>query len=70
MSSLAECATGVAGSATPRSVAIARMAVVVYDGTSVALGECLGVPLLTLDQRIARAPGIRCDVDACPGETS
>jgi len=34
----------------------------VHDATYVALAESLDVPLLTLDQRIARAPGIGCDV--------
>ena len=39
-----------------------RRNLTVYDATYVALAESLDVPLLTLDQRIARAPGIRCDV--------
>lgn len=45
-----------------------RSNLTVYDGTYVALAEYLGVPLVTMDQRITRAPGIRCDVDAWPGE--
>jgi hypothetical protein len=28
--------------------------------------ELLGAPLVTLDQRIAQAPGIRCQVDTQP----
>ncbi|MGO4255745.1 type II toxin-antitoxin system VapC family toxin [Marmoricola sp. RAF53] len=34
-----------------------------YDAAYVALAEGLGVSLLTLDARLARAPGIRCAVE-------
>ena len=37
-----------------------RRAVTAYDGWYVALAESLGVPLATLDGRLARAPGPRC----------
>jgi predicted nucleic acid-binding protein len=33
-----------------------------YDGSYVALAESLGCALLTADQRLARAPGVRCSV--------
>jgi predicted nucleic acid-binding protein len=34
-----------------------------YDGLYVALAELLGVPLLTLDVRLAGAPGLRATVE-------
>ncbi len=34
-----------------------------YDAGYVALAEVLGCPPLTVDRRIARAPGIRCVVE-------
>jgi predicted nucleic acid-binding protein len=34
-----------------------------YDGLYVALAEGLGAPLLTLDARLARAPGVRAEVE-------
>jgi predicted nucleic acid-binding protein len=35
----------------------------IYDACYVALAEALRLPLLTADRRLARAPGIRCDVE-------
>lgn len=35
----------------------------IYDACYVALAEALQLPLLTADRRLARAPGIRCDVE-------
>jgi predicted nucleic acid-binding protein len=34
-----------------------------YDGLYVALAESLGKPLLTLDARLTRAPGLRAEVE-------
>lgn len=39
-----------------------------YDAAYVALAEAIGAPLVTLDRRLQRAPGIACAVDAPPGE--
>lgn len=33
-----------------------------YDAAYVALAETLGAPLLTADARLARAPGLECEV--------
>jgi len=37
-----------------------------YDACYVALAEILDAPLATLDLRLARAPGIRCEVRVPP----
>jgi predicted nucleic acid-binding protein len=39
-----------------------RANVTAYDATYVALAECLGAELVTLDRRLAGAPGITCRV--------
>ena len=40
-----------------------RENVSVYDAAYVALAELLGVVLVTADARLAKAPGLRCQVD-------
>ncbi len=40
-----------------------RSNVTPYDATYVALAEALSCPLLSADARLARTPGIRCQVD-------
>jgi predicted nucleic acid-binding protein len=40
-----------------------RANVTAYDGAYAALAEMLGLPLVTLDRRLARAPGLRCAVE-------
>jgi predicted nucleic acid-binding protein len=39
-----------------------RRTVTAYDACYVALAELLDAPLATLDVRLARAPGLRCQV--------
>jgi predicted nucleic acid-binding protein len=34
-----------------------------YDGLYVALAEALGAPLLTFDRRLAKAPGVRAEIE-------
>jgi predicted nucleic acid-binding protein len=38
----------------------------VYDASYVALAEVLGGPLVTLDRKLANAPGARCEVRVAP----
>ena len=40
-----------------------------YDATYVALAEALDAPLITLDQRLSEAPGIRCRVETPPARS-
>jgi predicted nucleic acid-binding protein len=39
-----------------------------YDGLYIALAERLGMPLVTLDGRLARAPGVRAAIEVVPVE--
>lgn len=39
-----------------------RANVTPYDAAYVGLAEALGCPLVTADERLASAPGIRCEV--------
>lgn len=43
-----------------------RENVTAYDAWYVALAEELGAPLATLDLRLSRAPGIRCELSLPP----
>ena len=39
-----------------------------FDASYVALAELLDAPLVTLDRRLAAAPGPRCEILAYPGD--
>jgi predicted nucleic acid-binding protein len=41
-----------------------RHVVTPYDAAYVALAEALNVVLVTADARLARAPGVRCEIEA------
>ncbi len=43
-----------------------RSNVTAYDGWYVALAEALSVPLITLDHKLTRAPGPRCEFTVPP----
>jgi predicted nucleic acid-binding protein len=45
-----------------------RGSVTYYDASYVALAELLDAPLVTLDPRLARAPGPRCEFLTPPEE--
>jgi predicted nucleic acid-binding protein len=45
-----------------------RMNLTCYDAWYVALAEALGRPLATLDERLGRASGPRCEIITPPGE--
>ena len=37
-----------------------------YDAWYVAIAEAFGLPLATLDRRLGRSSGVRCDIEAPP----
>lgn len=45
-------------------VRVLRANLTAYDAAYVALAELVDAPLVTLDARIARAPGVRCAVES------
>ena len=47
-----------------------RQVVTPYDAAYVALAEALDVVLVTADARLARAPGVKCDVETIAGAGS
>lgn len=47
-----------------------RHVVTPYDAAYVALAEALKIVLVTGDARLARAPGIRCEIETVPDMTA
>lgn len=47
-----------------------RHVITPYDAAYVALAEIFGVPLVTADARLARAAGVRCDIELFGGTGS
>lgn len=46
-----------------------RRTLTAYDAWYVALAEELGAPLVTLDRKLARGPGLRCDFELPPSRS-
>jgi len=44
-----------------------RRNLTIYDACYVATAELFGCRLVTLDRRLAKAPGLRCEVAVAPG---
>ena len=45
-----------------------RRTITSYDAAYVALAEALGAPLITVDRRLAEAPGSACRIEVPPGD--
>jgi predicted nucleic acid-binding protein len=41
-----------------------------YDAVYIALAEALDIVLVTADARLARAPGVKCDIETIGGAGS
>jgi predicted nucleic acid-binding protein len=47
-----------------------RHVVTPYDAAYIALAEALDIVLVTADARLARAPGVKCDIETIAGSAS